>query len=464
MPEKVHVKGVDSLDTFKVKQFATMYFSADDFVRVEWIDDSKVNLIYATPEAALQALNAFTDSEKVDVSTFHPLKNRPAKKFSTAEKPDEPIYLEVRQATTEDVKQRGARDFSRFYLMNPDKDPRERKFKERKQRPRRASDENGEYTRRRFDDREHKRRRQDDALDASMYDDDPAVNSAEGSEQDRRKRVRFGQRSGEDLFSGRSAGRLRDRSASPLRDGDGRYGFGSDPDDSAVRRKIRQRSLTPPRLRNSQPGNIHSVNNSGKELFARPHRSGALAPSPAFTKELFPGRAGQSRAPLPRELFPGRAAQPRASPPKELFPNKKAGHRRSGAIDESPDRYVNTRDTTRPRSLADRISGGSMYGRLLSDSGADTEDLNIRGAAPLNIRGAAPISIRGAAPISIKGAGQQRGEFSIRGAAQNSAQDDPTPPVKELFPIRAGGNVGKELFAEKLKGRGGPRRAADSFF
>jgi hypothetical protein len=400
----------------------------DNFVRVEWVDDSSVNLIYDTQEAALAALHAFT-SEQIDSFNTPLAIERRAKDFATAEKPDEQIHLRVRQAHTSDVKKRGARDASRFYLLNPHKDPRERKFKERRQRPRRASDEDGDYSRRRFDDREHKRRRQDDALDASMYDDDATAISADDT--DRGKRVRFGKRNEEDLFAGRTDGRLRDRSASPARDGDGRYGFGSDPDDSSIRRKIRQRSLTPPRQRNTQPSNIHAINNSGKELFAKSARGTALAPSPAFTKELFPDRA---------------------SPPKELFPNKKAGHRRSKAIDESPDRY----DSSRPRSLADRISGGASYGRLRSDSSTDVDELNIRGAAP--------ISVRGAAPVSFKGAARKQDNFNIRGAAQSPDEDLMAPAVKELFPLRAGGNVGKELFAQKIKGRGGPRPAADSFF
>lgn len=430
VPEKVHIRGVDNLDTSSVKQFASQFYSMDEFVRVEWVDDHSVNLIYNTPGAAANALIAFTDPELSDPSITNPLTVRKAKKFSTTEKPDAEVVLDIRQAIETDVKKKGARDASRFYLMNPDKDPSLRKPRQRQQRPRRASDEDGDYSRRRFDDREHKRRRQDETFDASMYDDEPTATSAD---EDRRKRVRFGQKNGEDLFGDRSTGRLRDRSASPLRDGDGRFGFGSDTDDSAVRRKIRQRSLTPPRHRNQQPSNINAINNSGKELFARTDRAAPLAPSPSFTKELFPDRVSSS---------------------KELFPNKKASHhRRSLAIDESPDRYAND---TRPRSLADRITGGPSFGRLRSSSAADGSELNIRGAAPVNIRGAAP--------ISIKGSAQNRGgDFSIRGAAQSSS-DGRSAPVKELFPLKAGGNMGKELFAEKLQGRGGPRRAADSFF
>ncbi len=64
--------------------------------------------------------------------------------------------------------------------------------------------------------------------------------------------------------------------------------------------------------------------------------------------------------------------------------------------------------------------------------------------------------------FSIRGSGtsQQAPGFSIRGAAQTP---DITAP-KELFPLRTGGNAGKELFAEKIKGRGGPRRKAEDMY
>jgi len=74
------------------------------------------------------------------------------------------------------------------------------------------------------------------------------------------------------------------------------------------------------------------------------------------------------------------------------------------------------------------------------------------------------MNVRGAAPLNIKGsAGQRDSGFSIRGAAQ-SPNDEGATGVKELFPMKSGANAGKELFGEKLKGRGGPRTAAASFF
>ncbi|TLD22542.1 hypothetical protein E2P81_ATG07735 [Venturia nashicola] len=454
VPEKVHLRGLDTLDTGNIKTFAELYFLSDHFVRVEWVDDTGANLIYDTVDSALDALIAFT-SENVDSSSLHPLQLRPAKPFTLEKNGQTQTYeLSLRAATTTDVKARNAREASRFYLMNPDKDPLERRQKQGRRRPRadRDTSENGEYRKMRYDDKEHKRRRQDDEFDASMYDDDAGTGSAD--EYDRRKRVRFGGRKDEDLFAG-SNGRLRNRSASPPRDGDGRYGFGSDPDESSIRRKIRQRSLTPPRLRNP-PVSAHTVMNTGKELFPLTKGRRDLGPSPV-ADDLFPEKVGS---------------------PKELFPNKKINHhRRSNAIDVSPERYtgherspsLKDRISGASGSLADRITGGPGSSRLADrisgrPSSSDTNsEFNIRGSAPINVRGA-PINIRGAAPISIKGSGG----MSVRGAARDDDRmDHDGSAPKELFPHlhRAkGGNQGKELFAEKLKGRGGPRRAAASFF
>lgn len=413
-------------------------------MRVEWVDDTGANLIYDTVDAALDALVAFT-SEDVDTSSLHPLQLRPAKPFTLEKNGQTQTYeLSLRSATAADVKSKNAREASRFYLMNPNKDPLERRQKQGRRRPRgdRDMSENGEYRKLRYDDKEHKRRRQDDEFNASMYDDDAGTGSAD--DHDRRKRVRFGGRKDEDLFSGNN-GRLRNRSASPPRDGDGRYGFGSDPDESSIRRKIRQRSLTPPRLRNP-PVSAHTIINTGKELFPLTRGTSSLGPSP-IAEELFPERS---------------------SGPKELFPNKKINHhRRSNAIDASPERYTGHE---RSPSLKDRISGAS--GRLADriSGGPANSRFSDRNTAASNgneysIRGSAPINIRGAAPISIKGSGGVK----IRGAARDDERMEhgSGSAPKELFPhLRSGkgGNEGKELFAEKLKGRGGPRRAAASFF
>ena len=64
--------------------------------------------------------------------------------------------------------------------------------------------------------------------------------------------------------------------------------------------------------------------------------------------------------------------------------------------------------------------------------------------------------------LNIRGASRlQDSGFSIRGAADDASC---VPQVNELFPERVVGNVGKELFADKLQGRGGKRNKAEDMF
>jgi hypothetical protein len=62
------------------------------------------------------------------------------------------------------------------------------------------------------------------------------------------------------------------------------------------------------------------------------------------------------------------------------------------------------------------------------------------------------------------------GGFSIRGMASKRGTDQGIaikgtgPTVRELFPEKFGSNAGKELFAEKLAGRGRTRQRAEDLF
>lgn len=410
-PEKVHVRGLDNLTTDDIKAFAAEHFPLDDFVRVEWVDDTSANLLYRSSDVARQALAALTIADAVDPNSIAPEQQRDARPISS----HPGVQLTIRQATMDDVKRRGARDASRFYLLNPDKDPRERRrraMEERKQGGRRLSGDQGDYIRNGFDDRELRRRKgdtQNSGFDVSMYDDDAgASNGTPDLTSGSRKR----RRDDEDLFAGKQVGRLRDRSASPVHDGDGRYGF--EEDSVAMQRRVRRRSHSPPR---AQPRSIAQgpASNAGKELF------GGAAPS-----ALKPSG--------PKELLPAFSASPKRS--KDLFPHKteRSNHRRTDAFDAaddtSPARPVSS------RSLADRITGG-----------------------PASIAGDQGFSIRGGAREP------QPAGFSIRGAAVGGEVHS---KVKELFPMKAGvggtGNETKELFGEKIKGRGGRRKAEDMFF
>jgi hypothetical protein len=399
-----------------VKQYASEHYSIDEFVRIEWIDDTSANLVYSEEFVAQEALSALTDGALLNMQAadIPLLQLRPAKAMSA----NTNTSLFVRLASTIDVKKKGAHEASRYYLLNPEHDPRERKSQGRS-RGNRASDDDGDYNRRRFDDFEHRRRRNDDsnAFSVNMYDDDAGEGFASATSSER-KRTR---RSGEDLFANRTGratdGRLRNRSASPGRVGDGTRGFGTDYE-SDSRRGARQRTRSPARGRNS-----------GKELFPA---GGSPAPSKA-AKELFPAKqapaeSGSMRAAM--DLFPAGGASKRQS-----FSN----HRRKGAMDasgsDSAAGYFAGASSTPPppsageRSLAERITGRP------STASVDGSGVRVRGAA---------------------GDADDIG-FALRNAGRG-------PTVRELFPLKAGGNVGKELFGEAIKGRGGRRRKAEDMF
>lgn len=286
--EKVHVRGVDELTTDDIKQFANSHFELELPARIEWIDDTSANIVYSSSEIGLQALAALTQvGEEGDGSALPPLRLRSARLLPTH--PDS--VLQVRSAVKTDRKQPRAHEKSRFYLMHPEHDPRERLREELSDR--RRGDDDG-YRRRRFDDRELRRRKDrdyDDRFNANMYDDNPA--SYSDSERDRGDRRR---RRSRELFPDdeRSSGRLRNRSASPGRDtldDTGRVETRND------RRRFRERS---PR------------GNKGRELF----------PSDSGARELFPNKPSSSFL------------------KKELFPSKASNHRRSDAFDaadETPD-------------------------------------------------------------------------------------------------------------------------------
>lgn len=126
---------------------------------------------------------------------------------------------------------------------------------------------------------------------------------------------------------------------------------------------------------------------------------------------------------------------------KELFPQKITSHRRSGAFDAADETVADLFANKMPvpfmdgsgdapvetPSLASRITGRS--------SGNDSPGFSIRGTAKVP-------------PASV---------FNIKGAASG-------PRVKELFPSTLGDNAGKELFSERLNGRGARRQKASDLF
>lgn len=400
-PHKVHVRGLDNLTTKDVRAFALDYFDAVKPSHIEWIDDTSANIVYETPEVAQKALVAFAAVEVANVAQIPALQSIPAKAFPLHPQTN----LEVRLAVVGDRKQAGARDRSRFYLFNPEYDPAERRKRAGYTGGRRYRDrEDGGYRSQRYDDREQKKREREADFDASLYDDDEGAiakrsardigyqGSSSGSESRGRdsRGVRYG-RAGKELFpermDGRS-GRLRNRSASPLRESDG---------DQDIR--------------------------GSRSTLSRQQDTAASANR------------------LKAQMIKARLKE--ASSVKELFPQKTTSHRRSGAFDaadetvadlfanQMPVPFMDGSTDSGPReipSLASRITGRS--------SRDDSSGFSIRGTAK-------------GTPASV---------FSIKGSAAAG------PRVKELFPSTLGDNAGKELFSERLNGRGARRQKASDLF
>ncbi|KAE8348991.1 hypothetical protein BDV28DRAFT_71691 [Aspergillus coremiiformis] len=404
--DKVHVRGVDELTTDNIKQFAREHFTVEEPSRVEWIDDTSANVVYSSADIGLQALSAFTQvSEEEDASVLPALRLRSAKLLSSH--PDS--VLQVRSAVKTDRKKARAHEASRFYLMHPEHDPRERLRREFDDRRRHGGGDSndGDYRRRRFDGRELRRRKDrdgDEIISANMYDDTGAA-STDYSEAERGRDGRGRDRDRE-LFptdEGRPSGRLQNRSASPGRDTLIESGY-SEHDRRDSRRRFRERSPQASRR------------NEGRELF--PIKS---AGADSDSRELFPNKTATSYL------------------KKELFPHKHSNHRRSDAIDAADE----TADLFSKRISVPLVDGSQDQWRnrnveLFPD--AEQSGVNIRGASGQD----QGISIRGAANgLSIKG----------RGAS-----------VRELFPSKYSSNAGKELFSDKIEGRGGPRRRAEDMF
>lgn len=407
-PHKVHLRGLDNLTSADVETFASKYFPIQPFEKIEWIDDTSANLVYQTPELASQAFAAFAEAGVDEAHHASHLHLFPAKPL-----PMHPeLRLQVRLAVLGDKKQAGARERSRFYLFNPDYDPSNRRKRE--------------GHRKRYRDRDDGRQggqENEEVFDASLYDDDEVTRALRASTSHSRqnsgssissgeyrglgvRKIRHNGGRGKELFPERmkhrhSGARLRDRSASPLRDSDGvrdMKSVQSERSDSSLHRAKRSTS------------------------------------------------ANRIQAQLIKTVL-----KEASNVPKELFPEKpSSNHRRSDAFDASDataDLFASkmttpfldgTSDTPpRENDLRSRRTKTTIEHRINSAGSSDRNGFNIRGAAEEHQD--LGISIKGTATVS-------------------------TAPVKELFPYKIGLNSGKELFAEKLEGRGGRRRRAEDMF
>lgn len=435
-PHKVHIRGLENLTTSDIKAFSAEHYHSETPPRVEWINDTSANLVFEGEETALRALQHLTlpsnENESLPLSRL-----RAAKALSTH--PGSSLYLRIAAIT--DQKRPRAYEASRFYMMHPEYDPRE-------QRRRGGSFQgNGDYHRKGYSDDEHRRRKRrdkEDGFDASMYDDG-AVSSRRGS---------ISLSVNERGIEGKRSARLRGDSYRPARNE--RNGARISRDRSASPNG-RNRHTPPPTYRSRDP-HPFPHENKGKELFpsiSRSERDVDRNDTDLFSssilaadvnKGLYSTKStlGREATPNSKDLFSNRMRA--AEVKKELFPHKvsPSKHSRSDAFDaadETADLFANGMSVPfadgpgSRKSPTDRLRSSGFKTKI------DGEDigsgLNIRGASREQNQG---ISIRGSAAITAIGT------------------------IKELFPGKAASNAGKELFADKVEGRGGRRNRAEDMF
>lgn len=105
-PTALFLHGVDDMSTKDITSYCP------SLVKVEWINDAACNLAFDTAEQAQEALKTLLVDPSTQVEHRH-LKS--AKPFI---KDDVTHELFIRISTDEDVKERGARTKSRYYLIH----------------------------------------------------------------------------------------------------------------------------------------------------------------------------------------------------------------------------------------------------------------------------------------------------------------------------------------------------------
>lgn len=366
---KVHLRGLDNFKPEDLEALALKYYSAEMYERIEWIDDSSANLVYSSEKVAAEALRAYAKTDVGNLPLASILQMIPAKDFPGH--PDTELF--VRLAVLGDKKQPGAHERSKFYLLNPEYDTattrRNRDYRQRNPMRRRYLDDpkygsgrrNKRYDRRYRDEEEAE-------FNESYYDDDETSISSRRNISSRRK-TSDGRGSSQNSFSGGDAsavrtrstvkelfpgrterggsdGRLRNRSASPVRErevskSDGIFGFQKDNRRKAqVLKASLQHSLQsqrppvikelfPERSKHRRPGAFDAAAKETADLFSRmsvPFNDGSnddrlvrLGKDGISIK----GSAARQQISLSGAIgFKGAA---KANAAKELFPTRNSG-------------------------------------------------------------------------------------------------------------------------------------------
>jgi len=445
---KVHLTiDVDLLSTSDITAFIRQH-QATEPERIEWINDTSLNLVYGSAELASAALYTLTNDAIRDEVTVTPTTLRTAKSSTT----HPTAGLQTRIAFKTDVKKRGARHESKWHLMHGEDEPTERGRQTNNRRGRRY-DERPQY-----DDGDRPKRRRDDIDNKkwteNMYDDPPASVAPRGDEdlsdgeidedsQPARKRARSG-----DLMESytRASGRLRDnRSASPSRDGDGRFGF-------------RQRSRSPRTRRSARPRS-RDIHRSERLPHYAPYIGPVLpacsheVPWHPYTPPLRPGeRVPPGFLPFPFEAAPViHLYVPHANGGWVFVPDTKIGAVNDLLADRPTARRDNLLDTT-------PASNNDLFSRVLPLT--NNQERLHRLSPPSNARHDQP-------PIELL-------------PHKLSATQDSSP--RELFPPRKGSrghqrnhaldtndNTAADLFADRMdtaieSRNAGPTIASDDLF
>ncbi|KAI1345514.1 hypothetical protein F5Y01DRAFT_308995 [Xylaria sp. FL0043] len=402
-PSKLFLKGLDVMNPDDVKAYVAQHCSDHslDLERIEWIDDNSANLLFVSENAASQALVALAASSIPDFSHLPARHLLPAKPFSA--KPD--VILQVRPSLESDKKQAGAASRSRFYLLNPEYDPEERR---RRNEVRRYRDRNSDgFSRRR--ERQARGDESDEPFDVNLYDDSSAAPEPRVRSRRRRSLTPDYERAETGMDSYRSTNR-------------GKELF---PDSTRPRRGAsRDRSASPGRDRDGDRNMDDLRNNDGSAIARERNRYKAHAI-----------KSHMSRRNREKELFPTEIA----------LENGRLGDQVEDAA------TLLSKGITLPL-----MDGGSDIPATSSRKLKDR--VTVPGKGKLADRITSPDST-GSAAFNIRGVASQRSSntgFAIKGSAGKSA--------KELFPDKFGSNAGKELFGYASGGRPRQRQRAGDLF
>ncbi|RKU45976.1 hypothetical protein DL546_006702 [Coniochaeta pulveracea] len=287
---KVHIRGLDTFTPADVGAYLKEHFGGGTYDKIEWIDDTSLNLVFGSESIAHDALVALANVEIADATQLPPLEAIPAKPFSG--KPDS--TLSVRFAVTGDRKVAGAAQRSRFYLLHPEYDPEERK---------RRGDTRGKYRDRDSYGRRNERGRGNgrrtgerideydtNSFDVNLYDDDDGARATRKSHSRRGSSARLPDSPESEAEERRFSRQNREKELFPDRRLKGRDSYSRDRSASPMRDDImadleRDREALG---RNREKARVLKDRLSSKEGTA---------------KELFPAKAAGSK-----ELFPSKAS------------------------------------------------------------------------------------------------------------------------------------------------------------